>query len=393
MNVKYYTGRSLAEAIGRAKRDYGSDIILLDSKEIRNEMDGSKLVQVSVSVDEKEKKGRVKSWRPPTVSSQKEVLPPKKEVETKEDFNQVISNILARRPKTLNQEKQILQELAALKEQVSQLKIKTTDEVAKLPENFERIRENLIAKGIKPSMADGLIKKAYYFSPAGAQASSAEIIHTVKNELRTKIKFYDLDRIAESSQRQVIMLVGPTGVGKTTMVMKLAAHPKILAQKEVAIISTDPYGPSEALKAFSRMSGVPVIEKKREDELAEVMHRLNDYEVVLVDVAGSSPFAANFMKKMEEYVKIIKPDQIFLVAAMNTDVEDFFASASLYLLLKPSGLILTKFDETNRWGKFFTLMEELELPVVAFGEGKRIFIDIVLPDEHYIFKKLFEDRA
>ncbi len=391
MNVKYYTGRSLAEAIGRAKRDYGSDIILLDSKEIRNEMDGSKLVQVSISVDEKN--GKVKSWRPPSVDRQKERPLPKKEVESKEDFNQVISNILARRPKTLNQEKQILEELAALKEQVNQLKIKTTDEEAKLPENFERIRQNLIKKGFKSSMAEALIKKAYYFSPAGAQATSAEIIHTIKNELRSKIKRYDLAKITDTAQRQVIMLVGPTGVGKTTMVMKLAAHPKILAQKEVAIISTDPYGPSEALKAFSKMSGVPVIEKKREDELSEVMRRMNGYEVVLVDVAGTSPFAPNFMKKMEDYTKIIKPDQIFLVAAMNTDVEDFFASASLYLLLKPSGLILTKFDETNRWGKFFTLMDELELPVVAFGEGKRIFIDITLPDENYIFNKIFEDQA
>ncbi len=390
MNVKYYTGRSLAEAIGRAKRDYGSDIILLDSKEIRNEMDGSKLVQVSVSVDGK--KERVKNWRPPTVDKHPRNEPARKEVEGQEDFNQVISNILARRPKTVNQEKQILEELAALKEQLNQLALKATDEGQKLPEHFERIRQSLIKRGFKPSVAEGLVKKAYYFSPGGAQASEAEIIHAIKNELRSKIKWYDLDQITETSERQVIMLVGPTGVGKTTMVMKLAAHPKLLAQKEVAIISTDPYGPSEALKAFSKMSGVPVIEKKREDELSEVMQRLNGYEVVLVDVAGSSPFAPNFLKKMEDYVKIVKPSQIFLVAAMNTDVDDFFASASLYLLLKPSGLILTKFDETNRWGKFFTLMDELELPVVAFGEGKRIFIDIVLPDENYIFKKLFEDR-
>lgn len=391
MNVKYYTGRSLAEAISRAKRDYGSDIILLDSKEIRNEMDGTKLVQVSISVDEKN--GRVKSGRPSSVNNRKKALQAKKEVESKEDFNQVISNILARRPKTLNQEKQILDELAALKEQVNQLKIKATDEVTNLPENFEQIQQNLIKWGFKTSMAEALVKKAYYFSPAGAQATSAEIIHSIKNELRSKIKLYDLDHITDSAAHQVIMLVGPTGVGKTTMVMKLAAHPKILAQKEVAIISTDPYGPSEALKAFSKMSGVPVIEKKREDELSEVMQKLNGYEVILVDVAGTSPFAPNFLKKMEEYVKIIKPDQIFLVAAMNTDVEDFFASASLYLLLKPSGLILTKFDETNRWGKFFTLMDELDLPVVAFGEGKRIFIDIALPDENYIFNRLFEDQA
>ncbi len=388
MNVKYYTGRSLAEAIGRAKREYGSDIILLDSKEIRNEMDGSKMVQVSISVDEK--KAKVKSWQPPKVESREAFFPPKKEVETREDFNAVISNILARKPKTLNQERKILEELAELKEQINQLRVKNLNEKVALPENYEALLKAMLNKGVDQIMAEGLIKKAYHITPSGPEAGKREIVHALKNELRSKLKVFDLNRITEESGRKVIMLVGPTGVGKTTMAMKLAAHPKILAQKEVVIISTDPYGPSEALKAFSKMSGVPVIEKKREDELAQVMKRLDQYEVVLVDVAGTSPFAPNFMKKMEEYIKVVRPTEIFLVAAMNTDVEDFFASASMYLLLKPTGLILTKFDETNRWGKIFTLLDELQLPVVAFGEGKRIFIDIMLPDESYIFQKLFE---
>ncbi len=388
MNVKYYTGRSLAEAIGRAKREYGSDIILLDSKEIRNEMDGSKMVQVSISVDEK--KARVKSWQPPKVESREALFPPKKEVETREDFNAVISNILARKPKTLNQERKILEELAELKEQINQLRVKNLNEKVALPENYETLLKTMLNRGMDRIMAEGLIKKAYHITPSGPEAGKREIVHALKNELRSKLKVFDLNRITEEGGRKVIMLVGPTGVGKTTMTMKLAAHPKILAQKEVVIISTDPYGPSEALKAFSKMSGVPVIEKKREDELAQVMKRLDQYDVVLVDVAGTSPFAPNFMKKMEEYIKVVRPTEIFLVAAMNTDVEDFFASASMYLLLKPTGIILTKFDETNRWGKIFTLLDELQLPVVAFGAGKRIFIDITLPDESYIFQKLFE---
>jgi len=175
--------------------------------------------------------------------------------------------------------------------------------------------------------------------------------------------------------------------------MKLAAHPKILANREVAIISTDPYGPSEALKAFSKMSGVTVIEKKRNDELSALLQKLKDYDTVIVDVAGNSPFAPNFVKKMEEYQKIVNPDEIFFVAALNTDLDDLFSAASVYMLLKPTGLLLTKMDESMRIGKFFTLMEELELPVVAFGDGKRIFIDIALPEESYIFEKVFEGLA
>ncbi|NOX90045.1 MAG: hypothetical protein GXO77_13585 [Calditrichaeota bacterium] len=391
MKVKYYTGRTLAEAIGRAKREHGSDIILLDSKELKTGNNGSKLVQVSISVDEK--KSRVKPWTPPSVNNALYKPKQESEVETREDFNAVISKILARKPKTLDQEKQILEELAELKEQISQLQIKNAGEEIKLPPNYQTVLQEMIKKGFSRKMAEALIKKTYQFTPSGPNASLREIIRAVKNELRPKFKIYDLNKSKKKSDHRVIMLVGPTGAGKTTMTMKLAAHPRIFAQKETVIISADPYGPSEALKAFSKMSGVPVIEKKREDELSSIMQKLDRYEVVLVDVAGNSPFAPNFLKKMEEYVKIVKPDEIILVAAMNMDIDDLFASAALYLLLKPSGIILTKFDETTRVGKFFSLMEELELPVAAFGEGKRIFIDIALPEESYIFEKVFEEKA
>ncbi len=390
MKVKYYTGSSLAEAITKAKQEHGSDIILLDSKEIKNTLDGKKIVQVSISVDDNN--GKVKSWQPPAINKKQKVLKPS-QVESKEDFNSVISNILSRKPKTLEQEKKILQELAELKEQITKLQQNSVAEALPLPPNYEQILLGLQEKGFKKEMAETLIKTVYQLTPKGPKASKREIIYALKKELREKMHFFDLSSLKMQDAQKVIMIVGPTGVGKTTMAMKLAAHPQIFAQREVAIISTDPYGPSEALKAFSRMSGVTVIEKKRNDELSRLMRQLKDYDVVIVDVAGNSPFAPNFVKKMEEYVKIVKPDEIFLVAALNTDLEDLFAAASVYMLLKPSGLIVTKFDESARIGKFFTLMEELELPVVAFGEGKRIFIDVALPEEGYIFEKVFEGLA
>ncbi len=352
------------------------------------------MVQVSISVDEKQ--ARVKPWTPPSVNkpkTQRKLNADAGEVETREDFNNMISNILAHKPKTLEQEKQILQELAELKEQINKLQLKSAADEVQLPENYRTVLNALLKKGFDRKRAEMLIKRVYQFAPSGARAGKKEIIHALKNELRQKLRFYDPRRFVPLKGQKVFMIVGATGVGKTTMTMKLAAHPQVFGQREVAIVSTDPYGPSEALKAFSRMSGVTVIEKKREDELSSLMKKLKRYEIVIVDVAGNSPFAPNFVKKMEEYVKIVKPDEIFLTAAMNMDIKDLFATASMFMLLKPSGLLLTKFDETMRVGKFFTLMDELELPVVAFGEGKRIFIDITLPEEHYVFEKLFEEMV
>jgi len=77
--------------------------------------------------------------------------------------------------------------------------------------------------------------------------------------------------------------------------------------------------------------------------------------------------------------------------SLNTDLKDLFLTSALYLLLKPSGVIFTKFDETSQPGKVFAILDELKLPVVACSEGKRIFIDIVPGQIEFLYKKIFEN--
>jgi len=397
MKVKTFSGSSLPEAIVKAKQEYGSNIILLESKEIpaNRTKTGSKIVQVTVSVDPIQAPDKkVQAWTPPDVNAatkrHPKTLPADGTKKNGDKFNQVIQDILARKPKEINQEKQILQELADLREQIQQISTKPElEDDTSLPDSYNKIQENLIDKGVQEKMVNSLIKRAYQLTENGPKASDSEISSVLTKELKQLFKSYNFQKISTKKKNKVILMVGATGVGKTTTAMKLAAHQQVYGKKEVTIVSTDLYGPSEALKAFSKMNGTVVLEKRRVDELEELLEREAN-EVTIIDTPGQSPFAPNYLKKLEEYVKAVKPTDIFLVLPMNTDLKDLYLSAALYMLLKPSGILLTKFDETAQPGKVFSILNELNLPVAGYSTGKRIFIDFEMPKVDFVLNKLFD---
>lgn len=397
MKVKTFSGSSLPEAISKAKQEYGDNIILLESKEIpaSRTKNGAKVVQVTVSVDALKKPEKtVNPWTPPKLKSKTDdpaktaKLPADKKNGDK--FNQVIQDILARKPKEINQEKQILNELSELREQIQQISVKSEPEDdTVLSDCYTDVLNNLIDKGVQDKLANRLIKRAYQLAEAGADATQNEIEKVVSTELRQLFDGYNFQKISSKKKNKVVLLVGATGVGKTTTAMKLAAHQQVYGKKEVTIISTDLYGPSEALKAFTKMNGTSVLEKKRVDELEELLQKESN-EVTIIDTPGQSPFAPNYLKKLEAYVKAVKPTDIFLVLPMNTDLKDLYLSSALYMLLKPSAILLTKFDETAQPGKVFSILSELNLPVAGYSSGKRIFIDFEMPKVEFVLNKLFD---
>jgi len=442
MKIKKYRADTLPKAIQLAKIELGEDIVLLESKQFRDRSDwtgGKKSVEIAVAVNEEKQQQsqRIKSWNPPKINTRNIAsqaykktqgtlgTEPQKPIQssfgpesfqagqqgftppiypspqsdlnkttgrkTKENFDQVLTNILSKRPQEYHDEKLILKEIAELKKEIKQLNRKNTDTGNfTFPDDYEKVFNLLEERGVEKNIASMLVQRSYFLTGGTEESDYKTVVNSVKTEMGKIFKSYNFSANNKNKRQQIILLLGSTGVGKSTTTMKLATHKDLYGQKKVGIISTDPYGPTTALRSFENITGIPVVEARAFEEIKHAMETLQDREVIIVDTPGSSPFAPNHLEKLERYVDTVEPTDIFLVLSMSTDTRDLFLSCGTYLLLKPTGIIFTKFDETTQPGKVYSIIDELELPAVCFCEGERIFIDVAAGRQEFLSKKIFE---
>jgi flagellar biosynthesis protein FlhF len=177
------------------------------------------------------------------------------------------------------------------------------------------------------------------------------------------------------SRGGVVALVGPTGVGKTTSVAKLAARYSLRhGNRQVALISTDSYriGAQEQLLNFGRILDVPTYAVNDATELSERLRDLADKRLVLIDTAGMSQRDIHLSEQLQTLNDSSCQIRTYLVMASNTqastmqDVMRSFSKASL------EGCILTKIDETTSLGGALSTIMRYQLPVAYVSDGQRV---------------------
>lgn len=415
MQVKKYIADTLKQALDLAKEELGDDLVLLESKDVENKskfFKGKKQVEVTVGVDNFG--DRVKPWNPPKVSASGEERQPDKEPAAiteereKNEFNEVLANILNRKKQDFDKEKLILEEIAQLRQQLNQLTLHANvpptaekteaseEEDAGAPAGDRKEKEPAAAAadvlremeevGITREVAESLARKGLYDNSLNA----GQIRKLVMKEMNSLFKPFDFTKVTKSKGQKRILLLGATGSGKTTTAMKLAASPFLFGKKDVALLASDAYGIPESLKAFAKLTKVAVEEARTMDEIPLALDGLRNKDIVVVDTPGKSPFAPNHLNMLEEYVNLVKPTDIYLILSMSTDKRDLLLSCGFYILLKPTGIIFTKFDETTQPGKVFSVLNEVNIPVVGFCDGTGVFTDISLGRIDYMYKKIFE---
>lgn len=186
---------------------------------------------------------------------------------------------------------------------------------------------------------------------------------------------------------KIIMLVGITGVGKTTTIAKLSNRYKNLSPYDVRVINLDSYkvGAFEQLQAHSSKIEV---EHKMIDSLDKFKQEIDsfDNEIILIDTVGVSPYDRDKFAQIVEFVgsntNIDIEVKLILSATLKyTDMQDIYKS---FLPLNPSTLIITKFDETKHFCDVLNFVLKTKLPMSYFCIGQDIKTDINIASREYL---------
>ena len=182
---------------------------------------------------------------------------------------------------------------------------------------------------------------------------------------------------------KVVALVGPTGVGKTTTLAKLAAQFKIYENKKVALITLDTYrmGAVEQLKSYAQIMTLPLTVALTPQELKEALYKYRDKDLILIDTSGRSQFDKTHLFELKGFLQIIKSEiEVHLLLSLNNKLVDMLEMIKRFQILSPSSLLITKLDETMYYGDILNIAAEANEPFSYITTGQNVPEDIEVAD-------------
>ena len=196
----------------------------------------------------------------------------------------------------------------------------------------------------------------------------------------------------ENGNPKVVFFIGPTGVGKTTTIAKLASRYKLEKKCKLAIITADTYriAAVEQIRTYANILSVPIDVVYTSDELKSAIDKYKDYDLIFVDTAGRSH---NNNEQREDVKKMLETmrgyhQEIYLVVSATTKYRDLVKITQTYSDITNYRLLFTKIDETSALGNILNIRMLTNAPLSYTTFGQNVPDDIVVTDAQFIAKQL-----
>ncbi|WP_456486033.1 flagellar biosynthesis protein FlhF [Hydrogenimonas sp.] len=452
MKLMTFTAPTPAQALKMAQQQCGEDALVVSTKQIRKKsLTQSSLYEVVVAIEEasKAKRNRPKSGtgRADGFSDAKEEAPRQaKRAETKrrkraiDDSEEILVNIseAARqiskiaqvekstppeetkrtrvhtreqgRDVALSVSPQEVEELKAIRSELSKLtdKVKLIQNMVweekkpvasgAIPPEFAEIYRIAKKSGMDPQHLDEIMRLTLQHMPMQMRTSSETVRRYFQTLLRKMVPVR-MEAKLVPPQKKIMMLVGPTGVGKTTTLAKLAARYAYMVEKKykVGIITLDTYriGAVEQLMQYAKMMRIGIEAVVDPPEFITALQALQHMDIILIDTVGSSQYDKEKIDKLQQFLSShtdIGID-VNLVLGAPTKLEDLRIIYQNFSTLGIDTLIFTKLDETDGFGNLFSLVYETEKPVSYLSTGQEVPDDLLRADSDYLVRSLMMGRA
>ncbi|MGB1580573.1 MAG: flagellar biosynthesis protein FlhF [Nevskiales bacterium] len=376
MKIKRFTAPDMRAAIRLVREEQGADAVILSSSRVA----GGVEIIAATDYDEALMQQATRLPQPAAPAPEPQAqLSPEPEWPTPQPAPQRISEETPqpRRPQAasnpawsqdpaISTMQKELEELRLSME--SQLRSLQYDFQAPSSDHADAIR-NLTFLGLEPALARAIV------AAVPAETDTKHLRYQALMGLAQQIDVAETDPILQGGH---FALIGPTGVGKTTTIAKLAAHYAMhRSARDVALVTTDRYrvGAQEQIFIYGRMLGVPVHVLEPKQSLSELLTRLADYRLVLIDTAGMSPRDPRLAEQLAA-INLGGSIKNYLVMPASGQAQDLDETANQFSDVPLSGCILTKLDETSRLGGALSVAIRRKLNIDYVCDGQRVPEDL-----------------
>ena len=410
MKLYTFTGENPAIALQKAQNTCGKDALVVSTKQLQKKtMTSAAMYEVVVAVEEQVQKApsaqaqRKKvaleddvfldiSARAKELSTQlrQEQSPSQKEPPltlsptsaiANEDFEKLQDDL-----KTLNDKLSNLQEV--LWEDKSTQRANLI-----IPPEFAGIYNTSKKSGMAQVHLDDIMKSTLEHMPSYMK-NTPKTIERYFQVLLKKMLGVRVEREIPKGTKKIMMFVGPTGVGKTTTLAKLAARFSFILQHyKVGIITLDTYriGALEQLFQYAKMMKLPVEDVVDTQDFQQALDTLSYCDLILIDTVGSSQFDREKLLKISKFLDASDRNiDVNLVVSASTKLEDLRDIYRNFSFLNLDTLIVTKFDETKGFGNIFSLVTESSLPLSYFSTGQEVPDDIMPASSDFLVDCIFK---
>jgi len=378
MAVKRYKAKSIQEAINRIKEDFGPDAMILSTRRLpknaRNPYE-KEIFEVTAAL----RKPSEESGTHDIIHTDDEQNETGSWLHRSEDREG--SHDFEKKWKALNAELFSIKDMLFLINRKGGL----PDFLHQYPESLN-LYARLVKTGISERRVQSIIGRA--LSATDSKGSkSEEITKKVYHEIFSSISVFDPFSF-HNGKKHLAAFIGPTGVGKTTTIAKLAAILSLKQGKQVGIISVDSYRISavEQLRTYASIMGLPCLSAFSREDLKKAIKTLENKDVILIDTAGQSHLDKDRMKELGRLMKGSLAISSHLVLSATTEQRDMKEAANSFAILKPESYVFTKLDETRRRGGIIDQVSDSQMPISYVTNGQRVPEDITPADKRSILR-------
>ena len=379
MQLKKFTAPTLKEATQKMKKEIGNNAVILGTRVIEGdiELGISKAFELTAGVET--------DFLPQSAGADVQVEEKKAHPKTNKTFAEELQNITNKvygdeyvTAGRKNPAKQGLSE----DEAATQQKSYSND----LNEVIDILNLREVQKPIIEAIVDNLKQYSGFLH-------QTNIDNYVLSGIASMIPTHKF-KLQKNQKLKAVALVGPTGVGKTTCIAKLAVISKILHNLDIGLISVDTYrlGAIDQLKIFSEISSIEMQVAYEVKDIPSIMNKFKKKDIVFIDTVGRSQKNSEQLTKTKEFLDAAGVDETFLVLSSTNSTKNLFDTAERFQVFNYDSIIFTKIDEGVSFGNLLNVVANFNVPVSFLSNGQVIPDDIISASPEFIAKMIYTGK-